>query len=64
VDTIIDTLATAHGRFGSAADYLYQTVDCLADNGIHDAYLVHLQKQVMKATHGVRHPIECPEVGA
>ena len=63
-DTIIKTLATAHGRFGSGADYLYQTVDCLANNGIHDAHLVRLREQVMKVTHGVHHPIECPEVGA
>ena len=62
--TIVRTLATAHGRFGSGADYLYQTVDCLASNGIHDAYLVRLRDQVMKATHGVHHPVECPEVGA
>jgi cation transport protein ChaC len=63
-DTIIATLASAHGRFGSGADYLYQTVDCLAANGIHDAHLVALREQVMKATHGVHHPVECPEVGA
>jgi len=35
-----------------------------ADNGIHDAHLVHLREQVMKLTHGVHHPVECPEVGA
>lgn len=63
-ETIIATLASASGRFGSAADYLYQTVDCLASNGIRDAHLVHLREQVMNATHGVHHTIECPEVGA
>jgi len=64
LDTIIKTLATAHGRFGSGADYLYQTVDCLADHGINDTYLAWLRVEVMKATGGVHHPIECPEVGA
>lgn len=64
LDTIIRTLATAHGRLGSSADYLYQTVDCLADHGIHDAYLVALRERVMAAAGGVHHPVECPEVGA
>ena len=64
LDTIIRTLATAHGRFGSSADYLYQTVDCLAAHGIHDAYLVALRERVMAAAGGVHHPVECPEVGA
>lgn len=62
--TIITTLASAHGRYGSGADYLYKTVDCLATNGIHDAHLVQLRDQVMHATRGVHHAIECPEVGA
>ena len=64
LETIIAILASAHGRFGSGADYLYQTVDCLADNGIHDGYLVRLRDRVMKVTHGVHHPIDCPEIGA
>lgn len=62
--TVIATLASAHGKFGSGADYLYQTVDCLAANGIHDAHLVALRERVMAATGGVHHPVECPEVGA
>ena len=64
LETIIKTLAKAKGRFGSGADYLYQTVDCLATHGIRDAYLTRLREQVMKLTHGVHHPIECPEIGA
>ena len=64
-ETVIKTLATAHGRFGSGADYLYQTVDCLANHGIDDAYLSKLRAEVMIATHGVHHAIEeCPEIGA
>jgi glutathione-specific gamma-glutamylcyclotransferase len=64
LETIIKTLATAKGRFGSGADYLYQTVDCLTKHGIRDAYLLRLREQVMKLTHGVNHPIPCPEIGA
>ena len=62
--TVIRTLATAHGRLGSGADYLYQTVDCLADHGIDDKYLSRLRIEVMKATGGVHHPVPCPEFGA
>ncbi len=64
VETVAKTLATAKGRFGSGADYLYQTVDCLEKHGIRDSYLTMLRERVMKLTHGVHHPIECPEVGA
>lgn len=64
LDAVIKTLATARGKFGSGADYLYKTVDCLADHGIRDKYLFKLRELVMKATHGVHHAVECPEVGA
>jgi len=62
--TVIATLASAHGKFGSGADYLYKTVDCLAAHGIHDTHLTALRDQVLKAAGGVHHPVECPEVGA
>ncbi|MDB5812768.1 MAG: ChaC family protein [Betaproteobacteria bacterium] len=64
LETVVKTLATAKGKFGSGADYLYQTVDCLAKHGIRDSYLTQLRERVMQLTHGVHHPIECPEVGA
>jgi cation transport protein ChaC len=64
LETIIKTLARAKGRFGSGADYLYQTVDCLANHGIRDSYLTRLRGYVMKLTHGVHHPIGSPEIGA
>jgi glutathione-specific gamma-glutamylcyclotransferase len=64
LETVVKTLATAHGRFGSGADYLYQTVDCLARHGVRDSYLWNLREQVMKITHGVHHPVPCPEIGA
>jgi glutathione-specific gamma-glutamylcyclotransferase len=63
-ETVIRTLATAHGKFGSGADYLYQAVDCLAKHGVRDTYLSQLREHVMKLTHGVHHPIPCPEIGA
>jgi cation transport protein ChaC len=63
-ETVVNTLATAKGRFGTGADYLYQTVDCLAKHGIRDSYLTRLREQVMKLTHGVHHAMSCPETGA
>ena len=64
LETITKILAKAKGKFGSGADYLYQTVDCLAKHGIRDSYLSTLREKVMRLTHGVHHPIECPEIGA
>lgn len=46
LETIIEILATAHGRFGSCADYLFKTVDCLHQHGIHDARLSALRDRV------------------
>ena len=36
------------GRLGSAADYLFQTVDCLRSNGVQDARLFALAEQVAR----------------
>lgn len=46
---LIRILATACGKFGTCADYLCQTVDCLAASGIHDPHLVHLRALVERA---------------
>lgn len=62
--TILTTLAAAHGRFGSGADYLHQTVDCLAANGIHDAHLVALRERVLATTCGACRRAECHKIGA
>ena len=51
---LIRILSTACGKFGSCADYLHQTVDCLAASGIHDAHLVQLRAQVETATRAKR----------
>ncbi len=63
-ESIIAILAGAHGKFGSAADYLYQTVDCLAANGIRDPHLVALRERVMAVTGAAPERIDCPEIGA
>ncbi len=42
----IKSLATAVGKFGSMPDYIYNTVRCLEDAGIHDPYLWETQDQV------------------
>ena len=46
--TIVDTLATAHGRFGPGWEYLFQTVECLHAHGLHDARLEHLRSRVQE----------------
>lgn len=64
LDTVVKTLATAKGRFGSGADYLYQTVDCLSHHGIRDSYLVMLRERVAGLTGDAHHAVPCPETGA
>jgi cation transport protein ChaC len=41
-DRVIDRLATARGRLGTAAEYLFRTRDALAAMGVHDPYLDRL----------------------
>lgn len=47
-ETIVTTLATAHGKFGSGAEYLFQTVAGLHTNSIHDPRLEHLRTRVLE----------------
>jgi cation transport protein ChaC len=47
-DEVVQVLAHARGRLGSAADYLFQTVDCLRTNGVQDARLFALAEQVAR----------------
>lgn len=65
-ETIVATLAEAHGKFGSGADYLLQTVDCLARNGIRDARLEALRERLLAAAAGRTGTSRrgCPETGA
>lgn len=48
-DAIVQTLATACGKFGSCADYLLQTVASLEGHGVHDAHLAALKRRVLAA---------------
>ncbi len=45
-DTVVQSLATAAGERGSMAQYLHSTITHLAERGIHDSYLWHLQALV------------------
>ncbi len=45
-DEVVEVLAHARGRLGSAAEYLFQTVDCLRANGVQDAPLFALAERV------------------
>ena len=46
-ERIAEVIATAHGRLGPCADYLVNTVDHLAELGIHDAPLERLRARVL-----------------
>jgi len=48
-DTIVETLATACGKFGRCAEYLVQTVASLEDHGVHDPHLDGLRRRVRAA---------------
>ena len=47
-DEVVQVLAHARGRLGSAADYLFQTVDGLRSNGVQEARLFALAEQVAR----------------
>lgn len=47
-ETVVNSIATAHGHLGSCADYLAQTVQGLLEAGIHDRSLLSLHQQVGK----------------
>jgi cation transport protein ChaC len=57
---IVETIATARGAFGSSAEYLFQTVDCLLAQGIRDSRLARLREQVI-AYQPQPLPLDCPE---
>jgi cation transport protein ChaC len=44
--TVVEVLATASGRLGSAADYLYETARCLREHAIDDPALFDLEARV------------------
>jgi cation transport protein ChaC len=45
-EQVATTLATASGRIGSGADYLFRTVDTLAAHGLRDGYVERLRSRV------------------
>jgi cation transport protein ChaC len=46
LERMVDTLATASGKFGSSAEYLFRTHDTLAEHGIRDARVERLVRMV------------------
>nr|WP_155706623.1 gamma-glutamylcyclotransferase [Gloeocapsopsis dulcis] len=46
-EVVVNSLATAHGKLGTCADYLVHTVDGLMKYGICDKPLLKLKEQVM-----------------
>jgi cation transport protein ChaC len=63
-DEVVSVLARASGRLGSAAEYLFQTVDCLRANGVQDAPLFALAERVAALHARESAAGECPESGA
>ncbi len=63
-EEIVRVLATARGRLGSAADYLFQTVDCLRSHGVNDASLFELAKRVSAVHAGEAQRGGCSGAGA
>lgn len=61
---LVETIATAHGAFGSSAEYLFQTVDCLIAQGICDSRLARLREQVLAYRPPQPLPADCPETAA
>jgi cation transport protein ChaC len=46
IETIVNALASARGRIGSAAEYLFSTVDTLSAHDLRDPHLEALRDQV------------------
>lgn len=63
-DEVVEILARASGRLGSAADYLFQTVDCLRANGVSDLPLFELAERVLEIHGRSASAVGCPEAGA
>jgi cation transport protein ChaC len=46
IETMVQTISTAHGKFGSSADYLFRTEAALAEHGIRDERVRLLAERV------------------
>jgi cation transport protein ChaC len=49
VDTMVHAIATARGKYGTAAEYLFRTEAALAEHGIRDDNVVQLVRRVREA---------------
>lgn len=52
LERMVDTLATASGKFGTSAEYLFRTHETLAAHGIRDARVERLVKMVRARVSG------------
>lgn len=62
-DAMVQAIATARGKYGSSAEYLFQTLATLESHGILDARVKHLAECV-KACIARSGPLPGPEPGA
>lgn len=46
IETMVNTIATARGKYGTSADYLFRTEAALAEHGIRDDRVRHLAERV------------------
>jgi cation transport protein ChaC len=46
METMVQTIATARGKFGSSAEYLFQTQAALESHGIRDSRVQRLAQRV------------------
>lgn len=46
IETMVNAIATASGKYGSSADYLFRTEAALAEHGIRDERVAHLVQRV------------------
>jgi cation transport protein ChaC len=46
IETMVHAIATAHGKYGSSADYLFRTEAALAEHGIRDDRVAQLVQRV------------------
>jgi cation transport protein ChaC len=51
IETIVQTIATARGKYGPCADYLFHTEAALAEHGIRDERVAHLVARVRAHLH-------------
>jgi cation transport protein ChaC len=48
MDTMVHHIATARGKYGTSADYLFRTEQALAEHGIRDERVLRLAERVRR----------------